>query len=539
MLNGKRHGRGTKTWPNGDKYDGEWQFDQKDGRGTLSSEAEACYEGEWRSGAKHGKGKVTFACGDEYDGEWQGDRAHGKGVFRKKNGNVYAGSYYQDRCHGFGTLTFTNGDRFEGMWRGGVKSGQGTITWATGRKFTGRFAEDCPVVGELTEDDGKVYRVTYGGGVKFSQGAQPQTRELVCTDAPAGKEHGILAPSLNADATKMRADNGSLAGGGAGAATGLVEAGRDESGPVTGPAGAGAGRAGQGHVQHVGGSAAGPMVSAPADWDPFAEISALVKRDEANRDWDPFGAIQPAAAPAAGGLFGEGHATSPLASPMQAAAGAATGGRRTAPVETVPGPSPPMVTRPSQISGGALPSGFAGMNSGSVGSWQAVVDLAHMRAGGGGKGGKGLPSTAARVALPADYLASEVWAPVELVCPLTREVLLHPVRHCDGVTYDRDALLLWLAEHPSCSSPCRRPPPHAETGGGGRVEPEDDVQMQERLRKWHRSREWSIPPCSIELHQHEILGKGAWGVVHLATLSRTPAHAAVAAGSARGGERTG
>ena len=214
MLNGKRHGRGTKTWPNGDKYDGEWQFDQKDGRGTLSSEAEACYEGEWRSGAKHGKGKVTFACGDEYDGEWQGDRAHGKGVFRKKNGNVYAGSYYQDRCHGFGTLTFTNGDRFEGMWRGGVKSGQGTITWATGRKFTGRFAEDCPVVGELTEDDGKVYRVTYGGGVKFSQGAQPQTRELVCTDAPAGKEHGILAPSLNADATKMRADNGSLAGGG-------------------------------------------------------------------------------------------------------------------------------------------------------------------------------------------------------------------------------------------------------------------------------------------------------------------------------------
>ena len=466
MLNGKRHGRGTKTWPNGDKYDGEWQIDKKDGRGTLS-EAEACYEGEWRSGAKHGKGKVTFACGDEYDGEWHGDRAHGKGVFRKKNGNVYDGEYYQDLCHGFGTLAFANGDTFEGMWRGGVKSGQGTITWATGRKFTGRFAEDCPVLGELTEDDGKVYRVTYAGGVKFSQGAQPQTRELIRTEAPAGKEPGILAPSLKADATTMRADSGSLAGGVPGAAAGLVEAEKDESGPGTGPAGAGAsaGRAGQGHVQRVQGSAAGPMVSAHASWDPFAEISASVERDEANRDWDPFGTMQPAAAPAAGGLFGEGHTTNPLASPMHAAAAAATDGLRTEPIETAAGPSPPIVARPVQISGGTLPPGFAGTSSGSVGSWQAVVDLAHMRAGRVGKGGNGWSSTAAQVPLPAEYLASEVWAPVQLVCPLTREVFLHPVRHCDGVTYDRDALLQWLAEHPSCSSPCR-PPEHAETGGG-------------------------------------------------------------------------
>ena len=44
MLNGKRHGQGTKRWPNGDMYEGEWQLDKKDGVGKMT-EAEACYEG--------------------------------------------------------------------------------------------------------------------------------------------------------------------------------------------------------------------------------------------------------------------------------------------------------------------------------------------------------------------------------------------------------------------------------------------------------------------------------------------------------------
>ena len=365
------------------QYEGEWQFDKKDGNGTLT-EADACYEGEWRSGDKHGKGKVTFARGDEYEGEWEGDRAHGKGVFRKKNGNVYDGEYRQDRCHGFGTYTFTNGDKFEGMWRGGVKSGQGTITWATGRKFAGQFSEDCPILGELTEDDGKVYRVTYGGGVKFSQGAQPQTRELIRTDVPAEREEqGVLAPSLNAAAAKMRADTSSLAmqsaarggggGGEEGAVTGVVVAEVDEAAPAAGPAEAGAG--GQGN-----------LVSAPAGWDPFAEISASVKGDEASSDWDPFGALQPAAAPAAGGLVGGVHASNPFASPMQAASAAATVGLRPEPMEAVPGLSPAMMTRPSQIGGGTVPAGFAGSNAGGGGSQQAAVPAAHMRAGGGGAG---------------------------------------------------------------------------------------------------------------------------------------------------------
>ena len=105
MLKGKRHGRGTKKWPNGDIYEGiahawrihescwvrarahsahpgsgvrrtgEWRFDKKDGHGRMTDVAAgASYEGEWRGGSKHGKGIVTFAKEDVYEGEWDCDR---------------------------------------------------------------------------------------------------------------------------------------------------------------------------------------------------------------------------------------------------------------------------------------------------------------------------------------------------------------------------------------------------------------------------------------------------------------------------------
>ena len=60
IINGKRTGKGTLTYINGDKYVGEF-VDYK----------------------KEGKGIFTWANGDSYCGQWENDVYHGKGILKK------------------------------------------------------------------------------------------------------------------------------------------------------------------------------------------------------------------------------------------------------------------------------------------------------------------------------------------------------------------------------------------------------------------------------------------------------------------------
>lgn len=62
-------GNGTYYYSNGNKYDGQWMNDRKEGRGVytylLTGEK---YNGEWWNGLKDGRGIFTFSYGDYYDG---------------------------------------------------------------------------------------------------------------------------------------------------------------------------------------------------------------------------------------------------------------------------------------------------------------------------------------------------------------------------------------------------------------------------------------------------------------------------------------
>ena len=58
----------TYTWPNGDKYTGEWKGDVKHGKGTYFYASGNKYTGEYRNGIKHGYG--TFYFGEfKYEGK--------------------------------------------------------------------------------------------------------------------------------------------------------------------------------------------------------------------------------------------------------------------------------------------------------------------------------------------------------------------------------------------------------------------------------------------------------------------------------------
>lgn len=74
---GRKHGKGIKTWGNGDRYAGEFVDDKKHGKGQFG----------W------GKGRFE---GERYDGEWQNDQRSGQGTQRWPNGDVYTGLWVND-----------------------------------------------------------------------------------------------------------------------------------------------------------------------------------------------------------------------------------------------------------------------------------------------------------------------------------------------------------------------------------------------------------------------------------------------------------
>ena len=60
----------THRWPTGDTYAGEWTSDmrQMHGRGIYTNAA-GRYEGEYSYGKRHGRGVFVESTGARYDGE--------------------------------------------------------------------------------------------------------------------------------------------------------------------------------------------------------------------------------------------------------------------------------------------------------------------------------------------------------------------------------------------------------------------------------------------------------------------------------------
>ena len=51
VMTTKKHGKGTKTWANGDKYEGDWEDDKQHGKGTKTrANGTVIHSGAWRNG---------------------------------------------------------------------------------------------------------------------------------------------------------------------------------------------------------------------------------------------------------------------------------------------------------------------------------------------------------------------------------------------------------------------------------------------------------------------------------------------------------
>jgi radial spoke head protein 1 len=60
-VKNKRHGRGIFHYPDGSKYDGEWNENIREGYGTYTYPNNDTYVGEWKNHKRDGKGTYTYA----------------------------------------------------------------------------------------------------------------------------------------------------------------------------------------------------------------------------------------------------------------------------------------------------------------------------------------------------------------------------------------------------------------------------------------------------------------------------------------------
>lgn len=148
----------------GDKYEGEWAQDVREGQGTLwkalrGGRFRVQYHGQWRDDRPEGRGVFYDDAGDRYEGEWRDGLRHGRG--RQEAGgrpgdghgaDVYEGEWaFGKRC-GRGTLMLANGDVYEGHWDSDVKHGKGSFFYTQkGKRYDGVWKDGSPVSGALSD----------------------------------------------------------------------------------------------------------------------------------------------------------------------------------------------------------------------------------------------------------------------------------------------------------------------------------------------------------------------------------------------------
>ena len=68
----------------------------------------------------HGKGTKTWANGNKYEGDYVDDKMHGKGTYTWASDDKYVGNMANDKMHGQGTKTRPDGTIIHsGAWENG------------------------------------------------------------------------------------------------------------------------------------------------------------------------------------------------------------------------------------------------------------------------------------------------------------------------------------------------------------------------------------------------------------------------------------
>lgn len=195
----KKHGYGIKIYDNKDKYEGYWDNDLRNGKGTYwvcigKNKYRKLYTGDWKNNKKEGNGIYFYKDGSCYDGCWKNSKRHGKGLMIYANEDIYEGNWAEDLKDGYGILEKKCGDKYYGYWNLGMKEGQGYYFYMKSSKiYLGEWHEDNPRCGIFTDVDdenmSKDYTELFKQDPKEVPSEMPQLR--------VAEPEAILEESIN------------------------------------------------------------------------------------------------------------------------------------------------------------------------------------------------------------------------------------------------------------------------------------------------------------------------------------------------------
>jgi hypothetical protein len=133
--------RGVRTYPNGNKYDGDFVDNKKHGRGVFTHASGNKYDGDYVHDKRNGRGVLTLANGNYYNGEWKDDERNGQGIDAWPDGSAYDGEWKDGERNGHGVFTLPDDEKYDGEWKDGKRSGHGIYTWSNGNKYDGEFKD--------------------------------------------------------------------------------------------------------------------------------------------------------------------------------------------------------------------------------------------------------------------------------------------------------------------------------------------------------------------------------------------------------------
>ena len=185
---GNMNGQGTFEFDTGEMYQGAWDENQMDGRGSYEYTT-GTYDGGFKDSSREGTGTFTWDDGSVYKGSWKNDALSGDGVLTTEDGSVFDGTFrensfqagdlkiktkddnytisYYNRSPETIKAKFDNGDKYngefsmedstitgegkmsfkgvgtyEGSFSNGLRSGQGKFTWSDGAYYEGQWKKD-------------------------------------------------------------------------------------------------------------------------------------------------------------------------------------------------------------------------------------------------------------------------------------------------------------------------------------------------------------------------------------------------------------